>query len=152
SIENALCSIYYREHPVELELWSAGKFIIGFLDLIKYAEKHPRLSGLGREITGLAALHAEYATLSKAVHASAVNFRMTDPVSSVLLWSTDPIKAAMWSARERKVIEAISLLIVCLHAPLLQGTQLTPVRNVLRLSISNANRTRLKQRVRVNIS
>jgi hypothetical protein len=150
-IENVLCAVYYREHPVEFELWSVGKFYISFAELIRYAERHPRLNELGTQITGLAVLHSEYATLSKAVHASAVNFRMTDPVSAVLLWSTDPVRAAMWSAREKKVIEAICLLMICLHSQLLQGTRLTPLRNVLRLSISTANRTRLRQRVRVNI-
>jgi len=44
-IENVLCAVYYSEHPVELELWGAGEFLIGYSDLMKYLEKHPRLGG-----------------------------------------------------------------------------------------------------------
>ncbi len=144
-IENALCAAYYHEHPIELELWGSGKFIIGLTELLKYFEKHPRLSRLPENVSGLGHLRAEYATLSKAVHASAVNFRMTDPVSNVLLWNTDPVKASMWSSREKRTIEGICLLMTCLHSTRLQGTQLTPLRDVLGFSLSAASRTQLKQ-------
>jgi hypothetical protein len=149
--ENVLAAIYYNDHPIELELWGTGKFQISFSDLFKYAEKHPRLSKLGLQVTGLEILHKEYSTLSKAVHASAANFRMTDAISDVLLWNTDPIKLSMWGARERRVIEGASLLMACLHADLLQGTSLTPLRNVLHFSISSNNRKKLKDAAKVNI-
>jgi hypothetical protein len=149
--ENALCAVYYNDHPVELELWDSGKFLIGFAELLRYAEKHPRLSPFGLQTSGLATLHSEYATLSKAVHASAANFRMTDKISDVLLWNTDRVKASMWATRERKVIEAIALMMVCLHSSLLQGTSLTPLRNVLYFGISSTGRKRLKQVARFTI-
>jgi hypothetical protein len=149
--ENTLAAIYFNDHPIELELWEERKFLIGFSELLKYAEKHPRLSRYALPLTGLPMLHSEYATLSKAVHASAADFRMTDKVSNVLLWSTDLVKASMWATRERKVIEGVSLLMACLHAPLLQGTGLTPLRNILSFSISATNRKRLKESARINI-
>jgi len=150
-IENALCSAYYNEHPIELELWETGKFIIGLTELLRYFEKHPRLSSLGENVSGLGHLRTEYATLSKAVHASAVNFRMTDPISDVLLWNTDPVKASMWSTREKRTIEGICLLMVCLHSGRLQGTQLTSLRDVLGFSLSASSRTQLKQSLSVII-
>ncbi|WP_262048199.1 hypothetical protein [Bradyrhizobium sp. Bra78] len=150
-IENALCAAYYNEHPVELELWGEGKFIIGLTELLRYFEKHPRLSKLAENVSGLGYLRAEYATLSKAVHASAANFRMTDPVSDVLLWDPDPVKAAMWSAREKRTIEGVCLLLTCLHSERLQGTQLTPLRDALSFSLSASSRTLLKQAVSVII-
>ncbi len=149
--ENTLNAIYYNDHPIEFELWQAGKFVIGFSDLLRYAEKHPRLARFGLQLTGLSTLHSEYAILSKAVHASAANFRMTDAVSNVLLWNADPIKLSMWATREKKVIESVSLLMVCLHSGLLQGTAHTPLRNVLNFSISSGSRKRLKQAAGVNI-
>jgi hypothetical protein len=152
SIEHTLCAVYYRDHPIELKLWTMGKFIIGFSDLIKYAEKHPSLASISNQLSGLDTLRSEYATLSKAVHGSAVNFRMTDPASTVLLWSIDPIKAAMWAAREKKTIEAICLIMISLHKELLQGTALTPLRNVLHFSIGAAKRAKLKAKLRVHIS
>src|ERR1700722_12137427 len=71
-IENVLCAVYYRDHPVELELWGRGKFVIGFTELMRYAERHPQLSSIGGQISGLDTLRSEYETLSKAVHGSAV--------------------------------------------------------------------------------
>jgi hypothetical protein len=76
---------------------------------------------------------------------------MTDTISNVLLWNTDPVKVAMWATRERKVLEAVSLLMVCLHSSLPQGTSLTALRSVLSFSISQAHRRSLRQTVRVNI-
>lgn len=150
-IENTLAAVYYNDHPIELELWQSSRFMLGFSELLRYMEKHPRLSPLGVQLSGLAAMKTEYATLSKAVHASAANFRMTDTISNVLLWNTDPVKVAMWATRERKVLEAVSLLMVCLHSSLLQGTSLTALRSVLSFSISQAHRRSLRQTVRVNI-
>jgi hypothetical protein len=149
--ENTLAAIYYNDHPIELELWEAGKFQISFSDLLKYAEKHPRLSRFGSQTTGLDTIHTEYSTLSKAVHASAANFRMTDAISNVLLWNTDQVKLSMWATRERRVIEGISLVMACLHSNLLQGTALTQLRNVLHFSISSNNRKRLKESAKVTI-
>ena len=149
--ENILAAIYFNEHPIELELWESGKFRIGFAELLRYMERHPRLAGFGPQISGVVTLASEFETLSKAVHASAANFRMTDSVSSVLLWSSDARKRAMWATRERKVIEGVSLLLVCLHSAMLQGTALTPLRSVLSFSITPSNRKRLKQVTKVHI-
>ena len=143
-IENVLCAIYYNDHPIELELWGAGEFIIGFSELMKYMERHPRLSTVDVPLRGLDILKGEYATLSKAVHGSAENFRMTDPASTVLLWSADPVKASMWSTRERMTIEGIVLLLVALHHSLLQGARLTLLRDVLGFALSAARRRQLK--------
>ena len=74
-IENTLAAVYYNDHPIELELWQSSRFMLGFSELLGYMEKHPRLSPLGVQLSGLAAMKTEYATLSKAVHASAANFR-----------------------------------------------------------------------------
>ncbi len=150
-IENTLNAIYFNDHPVELELWGSGKFLMGCSELIKYAEKHPRLSNVAPATTAINILRSEYTTLSKAVHASAVNFRMTDAVSNVLLWNVDPVKAAMWATREKRTIEGVTLLMVSLHANLLQGTGLTPLRNVLYFSLGPGARTALRTSLRINI-
>lgn len=150
-VENVLSAIYYNDHPIELELWQTGKFQISFFDLMRYAEKHPRLSDFNVQLTGLPSLQNEYTTLSKAVHASAANFRMTDSASSVLLWSDDTVKLSMWATRERKVVGDVCLLMICMHSGLLQGTALTPLRTMLHFAISPANRKRLKQSANVNI-
>ena len=149
-VENALCAIYYNEHPVELELWRRGEFIITCGELIKYLEKHPIISSSSRNVTGINVIRAEYATLSKAVHGSATSFRMTDSASSVLLWSDDPVKASSWSTRERKTLEGLCLLIASLHHNALQGTKMTPVRDMLGFAVSASGRKALKTTYGIN--
>lgn len=150
-IENTLSSIYYRDHPIELALWSEGKFRIGFTELYTYALRHPILSKIDIRITGLDSLKSEYAILSKAVHASATSFRMTDNASSVLLWSTEQPKLGMWSTRERHVVEAICLIIISLHAAGLQGTKQTGLRQILYYAIGSAKRKLLKENLKIVI-
>jgi hypothetical protein len=50
--ENTLAAIYYNDHPIELELWQAGKFLIGFSDLLKYAERHELCAEVGDGMKG----------------------------------------------------------------------------------------------------
>jgi len=106
-IENVLSSIYFSQHPVELELWSQGEFRTSFQDLYKYLVRHPSLAKIDLATSGLSDLKVEYEVLSKAVHASALDFRMTDGASKILLWSDEEAKLGAWSTREKKVIEAI---------------------------------------------
>ena len=150
-IENVLCAVYYSSHPIELELWQLGKFRIGFAELIKYLENHPKLSKIDRKTSGIEMLTQEYATLSKAVHGSAVNFRMTHPTSTILLWNSEISRAAMWATRERKTLEAICLLIVALNTTSLQGSSQIPLREVLAYCITSAKRKELREKIHVNI-
>lgn len=150
-IENVCCAIYYRDHPIELELWNAGKFRIGFSDLLKYLERHPLLSKIGRDLTGISLLKAEYAILSKAVHASAANFRMTDKAQSILLWSTEKGRIGTWATQEKKVLEGICLLMAALHQTELQGTKLSPLRTMLYFVISSTKRKELKTKLHISI-
>jgi hypothetical protein len=151
-LENTVCSIYYKDHPVELELWTSGKFRIGFSELEKYLTQHPRLGSLDPAVSGLQTIGEEYATLSKAVHASAQNFRMTDAARSVLLWSDDVPRVGMWACREQKVLEGISLLMTALYSEQLQGTKLTSLRSMLFFTIPPKKRKDVKSCLGVSIS
>jgi len=151
-VENVLCSIFYNEHPVELELWAKGDFRIGFADLHRYMVKHPRLSSYGSAITGLDTIKGEYELLSKAVHASAKSFRMTEGAAKVLLWSIEEAKLGAWSTREKRVLEAICSLSACYFALQLQGNKQAGLRSVMFFAIGKARRDQLKQRVGIAIS
>ena len=74
-VENALFSLFYIDHPVELELWKIGEHRLGFTETISYIANHPNFRELPETFSGVAGLKREYATLSKAVHASASHFR-----------------------------------------------------------------------------
>jgi hypothetical protein len=150
-IENALNSIYFSEHPVELELWSRGELRTWFQELHKYFLKHPRISAISPEISGLNDLKAEYELLSKAVHASAASFRMTDGAAKVLLWSTEDAKLGAWSTREKKVIDGVCALIICMFSAELQGAKNGQLREMLSFVTRSGRRTAFKKNLGINL-
>jgi hypothetical protein len=150
-IEDAFGALYFKDHPVELRLWNKGKFRLGFSSAYKYFSDHPNLDGLQDGLTGLEAIKDEYATLSKAVHGSAKNFRMTDDAAGLLLWSTQAAKLGAWETRHRKVLEATCLLVVSLHAEKLQGVAHANLRAVLGHAIGANRRTQLRETLHIHI-
>jgi hypothetical protein len=78
AVENTLSAFYFDVHPIELRLWEAGSFKLGFTTAMKFFGSHPDLAPLPDAVPGLAQIEKEYATLSKAVHASSRTFRMTE--------------------------------------------------------------------------
>ena len=145
SIENTLCCHYYQDHPIEYALWNSGKFKIGFSSLKTYFTSHPAIevSAVGK--FALNQIVGEYGTLSKAVHASAPQFRMTDSASKILLWGSEIPKLKQWASRERKVVEAEVLIAFTLNHDRLTGTKLQNVRNVASYALSDKVREDLKK-------
>lgn len=77
TLENTLYFLYYKDHPVELQLWQQQRHRLGFTDLIAYFKGHPLLAEFNHQSeTGIVALEDAYASLSKAVHGSVSYFRM----------------------------------------------------------------------------
>jgi hypothetical protein len=146
-----LNAIYYKDHPVELELWGQGTFRMGFSELLSYVERHPKLSSFDNTKTGVQFLHDEYATLSRAVHASAVDFRMTESAAAVLLWNADKARAGKWSSRESKVIEGICLVFAFMFSEKLTGTQLSNLRTMLSFAVSASKKAGLKKDLKITI-
>jgi len=143
-IQNALASLYYADHPIELANWVRGRGRIGFSELMKYFRAHPRVDNVEESISGLARIESEYATLSKAVHASAKDFRMTDDIAQILLWSTKKEKIAKWSTRERETITGVSQLVIALYRDHLTGAQRSQLRESLGYVIGPTLRSNIK--------
>jgi hypothetical protein len=79
TLENTLFFLYYKDHPVELQLWQQQKHRIGFTDLVAYFKGHPLLAGFNHQTdTGIVRLEDAYSSLSKAVHGSVSYFRMVN--------------------------------------------------------------------------
>ena len=150
-LENALNVIYYRDHPVELQLWLNGSSRLSFSELFNYMERHPKLSTFTTTENGLQLIKDEYSTLSRAVHGSAVNFRMTSGEPTVLLWSQEAARAGAWAAREIKVVEAITLVLAFLFAEKFTGAQLTGLKTMMRYSISASKRTVIKDKLGITV-
>lgn len=155
SIENVLFCEYYKDHPIELRLWAKGKHRLGFNEIISYFQKHPDIEGMIDDLAGLERLQKEYSTLSRAVHASDFNFRMTVPGGATNLWSSDNRKLGMWSTRERQTITGINLFLLVLHSKSVQGASLPGLRTSIGLTISSAairNKIRTSLNVNLDIS
>ncbi len=150
-IENVFSALYYMDHPVELHRWLQGKYKIGFTELHNYLASHPRLHGAGANVTGLPILQSEYATLSKAVHASAKHFRITTDLTDTKLWVKDVPSIRQWSTRERQVITALNSLLLHMFANNLHGAKHRPLREMLALVIPTARRAEIRRRLSVNI-
>jgi hypothetical protein len=151
-IENTFYSVYYKDHSVEMRLWESGKHRPAFSEIHNYLRIHPDIGGLGSSpVTGLAAIKNEYATLSRAVHASAKNFRMSPNMKDVTFWTSDAVSLNQWRTRERQTLAALNLLLTSMFRGLLQGTQRRGLRHALFLVIPNALRKRVKAELGVNL-
>ena len=151
TLENSLAAFYFMDHPVELKLWERGKYRPAFSELYNYAKDHPILEEVSPQISGLDLFKSEYGTLSKAVHGSATNFRMTDDASEILLWNVEPARVGAWADREKHVVLAVCLLTVSLFRSELTGTKKPGLRSVLSLAIPNSKRQAIKEALKVTI-
>jgi hypothetical protein len=151
-MENVVFCEYYRDHPIELRLWAKGKHRLGFSEAISYFQKHPDLERVPDELTGLGRMQKEYSVLSRAVHASAHNLRMTVRDGNTNLWSSESAKLAMWITRETQTIIAVNLLLLALHSKSLQGTSLPGLRKAIAVTITSANlRNKIRSKFSVNL-
>ncbi len=131
--ENVLFCLYYKDHPIELELWHAHKHRLSFAETITYFRKHPLTSKIPDAVTGLPTLQKEYTTLSAAVHASANRFRMTAEGQMPTLWNSNKSLLGAWSTREGHTLVAINLLLLSLFRDDLKGARLPNLRKAISL-------------------
>lgn len=143
-LENTYQCLYYMDHPVELELWHSGHHRLSRIELQRYLEQHPQIRGNDTNLSGIPTLSEEYETLSKAVHASAKGFRMTEDSDTVSLFSNDSASAGRWATRERQVIVGINLLLMMMFRKYIQGTQKPNLRKSISLVIPVTKHTQIK--------
>jgi hypothetical protein len=152
SIENTCYSLYYMDHPVELELWYKGEHRPAFSEIHTYLEKHPEIKVLGNSpITGLALIKTEYSTLSRAVHASSKGFRMSPNAREVVLWNADAASLGRWISRERSTLCGLNLLLTAIFRRFLQGAQQIGMRQSLSLVIPKSFHLRIKSELKVTV-
>lgn len=150
-IENIFFSLYYSEHPIELIKWKKSQHRLGFQELYIYFSTHPKLENFSDQKNGLSTLKEEYATLSKAVHGSAMSFRMTKNLTDIKIWSNDISKVGQWSTRENHVIQSINLLLIHFFCEELKGAKLLPLRKVLGINLSTEKIIYFKEKLSINI-
>jgi hypothetical protein len=150
-LENSLSSIYYHDHPVELQKWKAGKYRISPRDLREYIYTHPKIELVAAATQLPQALEAEYVTLSRAVHSANDLFRMTKADGSTNIGTPKAAELGKWTTREKTAINIISTVLIAFLSDELEGAKLLLVRKALSRSVSPKHKTKLKQLVGVTI-
>ena len=154
TLENSLYFLYYKDHPVELKLWEAQQHRMGFTALHGYLKGHPDLAVFNLQITGLEAIDASYASLSRAVHGSVEYFRMVSKAPNQELPSIhvhSPIELSHFKTALRKLVEAINQLFVAVFRADLQGTSLPLLRQGVANTIGPKRRTLIKTLFKVTL-
>jgi hypothetical protein len=149
-IENVCFAMYYKDHPVELQLWDRGKHRLAYSELAAYFEVHPAFDGIG-SASPLAQLGHEYSTLSRAVHGTGKTFRMSNEQDGVQFWTADVARLGMWGTRESHVISALNTLLLILFREHLQGGKLPNLRKAISLAIPQSRHAGIKAAFEVTL-
>lgn len=150
-IENVMQCLYYKDHPVELELWHRGEHFLQRVSLTTYLASHPQIKTLTSELTGLNVLGAEYSTLNNAVHGSSLSFRMTLKGEDIQLFSSEVASLGQWGTRERSVLLGINLLLLCMFRENVSGAALLNLRKAISLVIPNAKHVEIKSKLGITL-
>jgi hypothetical protein len=143
-LENVVSCLFYKDHPIELEMWVQGRYRFGFRDGWDYLSKHPKFVSINKDYNGLNVISREHATLSKAVHAASRDFRMTGDASTVLLWSYSEPSLNKWLVRESTTIRGANLLLLTIFCDKLSATRLPDLRRAVSLAIPTGMHGRVK--------
>ena len=133
-VENVLNTCYYVDHPVEFRRWQNGSHRIGFSALVDYLSRHPDIVAYGGQQDILARIRSEYATLSKAVHASARSFHMTQG-GSITITHNDGADYSKWNTRHSAALLWLNFILLVLNSGTLEGPQRADLRQSISLAI-----------------
>lgn len=150
-IENLIQSTYFMDHPVEYRRWAEGKLRPTFSELFKYLSEHPDICELPEGLNPVADLKAHYRHLSNVVHASALEFRMTDDVDDLVLWKTSAADIGSWSTTHKRVLIAANKLYLALFSIHLQGAASKGLRESLAIVLPASLDDKIKAQMSVNI-
>jgi hypothetical protein len=149
-IDNILYCIFYKDHAIELRLWHEGKHKLTFAEHFTYLDNHPDRVQIP-QIDAMPVLRAEYATLSKAVHASAKSFRMTHDIKETLLWSDAAEQRGKWQTREQEVLLQINLCLLAVFRHELGGAAAPGLRDAIGLAVPTSKFADIKTHMNVVI-
>lgn len=150
AIENYLNAIFFKDHPVELELWATNKFTTQFSEMYSYFLKHPKNFRREPRLFGMDIIKSEYATLSKAVHGSAQAFRMSSE-DGPSFFSDDITLLAKWDHRNRQVIRGLCLLLLSIFQDDLVATRKRNLRLSLAHGLRAGDKDWIKEEFKVTI-
>lgn len=149
-IENILVGLYYSDHPIELKLWNQGLHKLGFSECITYLLSHPDFPKRNN-LDGLERIKKEYAVLSRAVHGSSKEFRMTKTGLIEGMNSSSSNEIGKWAARERETVESLNLVLITFFRFKMQGSANLNLRKAISFSIADSRKVDIKAKYKVNL-
>ncbi|MXY20379.1 MAG: hypothetical protein F4Y49_03480 [Dehalococcoidia bacterium] len=149
-IENVLNTCYYADHPVEFQLWEIGEHRSDFSELMSYFMRHPNMFTRAGFPDIVAHIRQEYATLSKAVHASSVSFHMTSG-GNIVITDSDNAKYNQWNSRHRNTLLWLNFLLVTIYAEKIKGPRHSDIRSSISLAISDNHHSTIAENLNVHL-
>lgn len=116
-IELALQGIYFYEHPVELEKWRLGKFVIKHDKLKDYIKDHPRFidKTLNQEVSLLLEqISKEWKSYSKHIHAESLDYFQTQKESEINKEFVNS-EFGKWKTNYLKIIDKVNKLYILFY-------------------------------------
>jgi hypothetical protein len=150
ALENYTNSFYFMDHPVELKLWEIGSFRTQFSDVVKYMTDHPSNIGIPTAKTGIDIIKSEYATLSKAVHGSAVSFRMSSN-GGPRFFDEARSNLGMWETRSKLVSRGLNLLMCSLFREHLSASRKRNLRKAITYSLKASDKSWIKETLSITL-
>ena len=135
-IENVLNTCYYIDHVIEFRLWETGKHRNDFSALVSYFSSHPDNVTHKELPETIAHIRSEYSTLSKAVHASARSFLMTEG-GSIRITRRNEFDYNQWASRHSATLLWLNFFLLRLHSRDLEGALNRDLRKSISLAISS---------------
>ncbi len=151
-LEDIATGLYYAEHPVEFERWNRGKHRLTVSELFSYFRTHPRLEDRPASVCPLGNLESEYSSLSRAVHGSAVNFRMTGDSDGNIVWKGDKVALSKWNTRHTQVLRGCNLLLLNLFSEELEGTKRRDLRRLIGQCLTATQANAVRQTLSINLA
>jgi hypothetical protein len=149
-LENVIYCLFFKDHPVENELWAMGRYKPSFTETKEYLSRHPHFLGLSPQVSGIEVLGNEYATLSKAVHGGR-SFRMTVKGDETLLWSSERANLGAWATRQANALSAANLILLTMFHQELQGAGLPLLRKAISFTIPPTRHPSIKKKLGVTL-
>ena len=149
-VENVLNTCYYIDHPIEFRLWENGKHRNNFSGLMNYFSQHPdcvRPQGFPDIPTHIS---EEYSTLSKAVHASARPFHMTQS-GSITITNSNVADYNKWNTRHASALQWLNFLLLVLNSNAIEGPQNLDLRESISLAISSGYHAAIAEHLNVHL-
>lgn len=148
-VENAVCAVYFSEHPVEARRFDAGDFRLSWTEGKEYLRSYPGAKDTDFRRKLVDSLADEYKQLSAAVHGSAESFRMTAGQQYPRLCDSTPALLGAWQARVGKSARAVHLLFLQHFAAQLTGARLPALREDVAKVLGPRDRATVKRELGV---